>query len=222
MKILLLRVTLLISVGLSLLGFGAVQATNQPSQAHIVASVAKVSQAEIERKIAPSLRALLASQPGSVHYLLIMQEQADTSNTISPLQWGEKGEYVYHKLQEVADRSQPPVLDSLRGLAASVQVSSYQPFWIVNAIYVEGSPGSVTAIAALPQVASLEAAPDFYFAPEPAPAASQPGSTAYAMPHVPAYSGRGITIGSIDAGRTLHPRSDQPPVQGSAERQPRL
>jgi len=44
MKILLLRVTLLISVGLSLLGFGAVQAANQPSQAHIVASVAKVSQ----------------------------------------------------------------------------------------------------------------------------------------------------------------------------------
>ncbi len=167
-------------------------------------------------KIDPRLRQQLTvagSQP--VRYLAILQEQADTSNDISPLHWAAKGQYVYDRLRATAERTQPVVVAALGSMTLAGTVSSYQSFWIVNALLVDGQASSVYQLAARADVRYLEAAPQYRVEPDAAQksgpqhiAASEPGLNQINAPAVWAqgFRGQGITVGILDTGQQFdHP-----------------
>ncbi len=216
--------TLLTLVALAMMlvaGMGQTQAASPQLAAASTGSApasqpaAKVS---TEAKITPALRTQMQqvqSNKQSIGYMVMLKEQANTANNISPLQWKEKGEYVYNKLIETAQHTQPAVsrtLDALRGMG---QVKSYQAFWIVNSFYVQGTTTSIDSLAANDAISLLDIV-HFYkpsddravnAAPLSQPAPSnpevvQPGVSRINAPAVWAqgYIGQGITVGSLDTG----------------------
>jgi hypothetical protein len=84
------------------------------------------------------------------NFFVTMAEQADTSNDI--VDWNEKGWYVYNKLKEVADRTQPPVAAYLHELRIAGNVEVFQSFYIVNGFSVTGNLAAARSIATLPGV----------------------------------------------------------------------
>ncbi len=185
------------------------QPVTAPSKQPSVVQHKVVSSSEAAAKISPRLKAALQSQSsGQVQYLTYLKEQADTSNNISPLQWKEKGDYVYNKLTEVANRTQPSVTPLLTNLKASKQISTFKAYWIFNGYYVKGDSASINALAFNDSVASLDIAPHYDIMPEsmlPSPAspdAITPGVSRINAPAVWAqgYLGQGVTVGSIDSG----------------------
>jgi hypothetical protein len=105
-------------------------------------------------KIEPGLQAQYAGNPRAVvTYLVMLAEQADTSNNIADPD--ERARYVYEKLRQVADATQPPVAALLRAQQELGNVTRFEGFWITNGFTVEGNLASVRAVAALPQVATV-------------------------------------------------------------------
>ncbi len=97
-------------------------------------------------------RDLDASADGQTEFLVFLKDQPDLSGAYRIANWSARGQYVYETLQQHAARSQRPLRDWLdaRGL-------EYQPFWIANAIAVEGSAAEVQALAERAEVALLRA-----------------------------------------------------------------
>jgi|GEM_PF-1014098 len=179
-----------------------------PSKQPSVAIGSFASPAKIATKISPELQGKLAAG-SKAGYFVNLLEQADTSNEISPLQWKEKGDYVYNKLTETANRTQAPLLNRLAALKQTGAVSKYQSFWIANTVYVVGNAASATALASSDAVGSLTAEqkyqPDPIYvnkAPVAAPNTLTGGLTNIGVPAVWAqgYYGQGITVGSMDTG----------------------
>jgi subtilisin family serine protease len=97
-------------------------------------------------------RDLDASADGQTEFLVFLKDQPDLSGAYRIADWNARGQYVYETLLQHAARSQQPLRDWLdaRGL-------EYQPFWIANAIAVEGSAADVQALAGRAEVALLRA-----------------------------------------------------------------
>jgi subtilisin family serine protease len=89
---------------------------------------------------------------GSADIIVRFKEQADLTPAYS-MDWEARGDFVYNTLREIADRSQinaKAILDA-NGL-------SYQTFISGNDLYVfNGTMTDATALAALPEVASIRA-----------------------------------------------------------------
>lgn len=78
-----------------------------------------------------------AAQSGTLSgALIILNQKADLSGAGQLTTKAQKGAFVFNALQAMANQSQPPVLAQIRGLGLKAT-----PFWIMNAIFVEASPG---------------------------------------------------------------------------------
>ncbi len=212
----------------SLLIGSAQVGANQPTAP---ASAPTLTQAQIEAKIEPMLLDQLRSNSdGNVRYMVYLSEQADTSNSISPLQWKQKGDYVYNKLREVANRTQPGIRAQLASLTSQGKVGKVESFYITNGFYVEATADTAYTIAARPDVASLnavrtyhitdqlQAAPALQAAPiAPTTVITDYGITIINAPQVWAqgYLGQGVTIGDIDTGVQYDHPAIQPHWRGT-------
>jgi subtilisin family serine protease len=89
---------------------------------------------------------------GRTRFLVFLKDQPDLSGAYRIANWNARGQYVSETLQQHADRTQRSLRDWLdtRGL-------DYQPFWIANAIAVEGTEMDVQALAGRAEVALLRA-----------------------------------------------------------------
>lgn len=107
-------------------------------------------------KLRPDLIAQFVAagvRSGKVCYAVYMKEQADVENDIKDPQ--EKRAYVYYKLKELADRTQPPVRDVLEAHRKVGNVGHFVRIVIVNGFSAYGNLRSARAVAAMPEVAQL-------------------------------------------------------------------
>jgi uncharacterized repeat protein (TIGR01451 family) len=91
---------------------------------------------------------------GETEFLVILDQQADLSDTDSLPTRGARLRYVYETLQETALRTQPSLRAELDSVGAD-----YRPFYIVNMLAVRGDRDLVTHLAARPDVARISANP---------------------------------------------------------------
>lgn len=153
--------------------------------------------------VAPQVWATLA-ESGRAEFLVVLREQADLSGAAALPTKEEKGRYVYEALWGTAERTQAPLRAALgaRGV-------SYRPFYIVNALLIEGDAALVRELAGRPDVARIEANPTIRQAlpvptdaPDTGPTGVGPG-IAYVradMVWEMGYTGQGIVVGGQDTG----------------------
>jgi uncharacterized repeat protein (TIGR01451 family) len=98
------------------------------------------------------LTTAVSNQP--TEFLVYLTEQADLSGAAGRPTKEAKGQYVFEQLTAVAQRTQPPILNTLK--TAGVE---YQSFWIANMIWVRGDTGTIEMLAQRPDVAHLYANP---------------------------------------------------------------
>ncbi len=99
---------------------------------------------------------VLANTGGSAQaeFLVVLVAQADLAGASDLPTKLEKGQWVYERLTEVAERTQGPVLAELMGRGVE-----HQPYWVVNAIWVRGDRGVVETMAQRDDVARVAANP---------------------------------------------------------------
>jgi subtilisin family serine protease len=85
---------------------------------------------------------LLQSAPATNEFLVILSEQADLSAAAALKSKDAKSRYVFERLTEVAQRTQPPLLKTLQE-----QKLEYQPFWVANMICVRGDLPAIQSLA---------------------------------------------------------------------------
>lgn len=112
-----------------------------------------------ESKVAPTV--LTQSQHGQTEFLVYLTAQADLSPAASLATKTEKGFFVYEQLTNIAQQTQPAVLNALVQLGAPAQA-----YWVANMIWVRGDAAVVEAMASRPDVAYLYPNPSIYAAPE--------------------------------------------------------
>ncbi|MCS7035849.1 MAG: S8 family serine peptidase [Saprospiraceae bacterium] len=148
--------------------------------------------------------ALLENRPCDV--LVVFSAKADLSAAARIRGKAEKGQYVYRRLLETAERSQQRARALLRQRDAY-----FQSFFIVNAIAIHQASAEVLAeIAALPEVERIASDPTVTLAPPEqstvAPTSLRAGvEWGIAMIRAPevwamGYTGQGITVGGADTG----------------------
>ncbi len=99
------------------------------------------SSVEWTAKVDPWILDRLAAE-GEAEFLVVLAEQADLSEAAKLGSKSAKGDFVFDRLSEVADRSQGDVVRELeaRGL-------DFRRYWIVNMIWVRGDGAAVAALA---------------------------------------------------------------------------
>ena len=116
-------------------------------------SLTALAQANPATKIAP--RVMAETENGkTTEALVVLAEQADLRPAASLQTKEEKGTFVVSTLREVANRTQPPILRMLDSLGVS-----YQPFFIVNMIKVNGSRSLMEQLASRNDIAHIDANP---------------------------------------------------------------
>ncbi len=179
------------------------------SAAMLLAALLQVSQAAADAswksKVDPWVLATAESNK-SAEFLLMLTEQADLSQASSMQTKVEKGTFVYHQLQAVAQRTQSDLLADLE--AAGIE---HQSFWIANMIWVKGDQSLIEKLAQRAEVSHLFANPAVR-ASQPAEAAiSQqllaPTTIEWNINKVGApelwnagFTGQGVVIGGQDTG----------------------
>ena len=114
------------------LSYTSASSTNALASSTRITS-SQTSIASVKAKISSALHAKLDQNPNAmVHYLITLVEQADTSNNIRD--WNTKGWYVYNRLKEVADRTQPAVVASLSEQKRVGNVQSYERYIISDTL----------------------------------------------------------------------------------------
>ena len=88
----------------------------------------------------------------SATYWALLSKHADLSAASSIKNWNARGWYVYNKLTGVANSSQR----GLRSLLNKAGVS-YKASWIVNAIRISSKSGTLSSVAARPEVSRVVA-----------------------------------------------------------------
>lgn len=142
---------------------------------------------------------------GATEFLVVLAEQADLSGASELTSKDEKGAWVVEQLQEVAARTQPPVLTELVRLGVP-----HRAYWIANMIWVHGDAATLKAMADREDVRRVSANPtvklktlpaDPEMEPE-APAAIEWGITKTGAPSVWAlgFKGSGVVVGGQDTG----------------------
>jgi subtilisin family serine protease len=141
-------------------------------------------------------------------FLVYLNNQANLSTAFQVQDWDSRGSYAFHILKSTAQRSQSSLIDYLENQRSSGSVSSFQPFYIVNAISVTADLNVLNDIAARPDVAYIEAEQVFRI-PEPIPAddlsidAVEWGLSKIRADEVWAdfdVRGEGIVVANIDTG----------------------
>ena len=110
---------------------------------------ARASAVDWRGKVEPGVLAKAAVGPAE--FMVYMAPQADLSEATTLATKDEKGRYVYQRLTSVAEATQAPV----RSLLAQLGVP-YKSFWISNAISTRGDLAVIQAVAALPEVATIQ------------------------------------------------------------------
>lgn len=97
-------------------------------------------------------RDLENASDGQIEFLVFLEDQADLSAAYRIPDWSARGQFVVDTLKNHAEQSQHSLRTWLdeRGL-------TYHPFWIVNAIAVEGNEADVQALTGRAEVALLRA-----------------------------------------------------------------
>ncbi|HUI05439.1 MAG TPA: S8 family serine peptidase [Verrucomicrobiae bacterium] len=141
---------------------------------------------------------------GETEFLVFLSEQADVRGATALRTKPEKHAHVLRRLQEVAHRTQAPILKALeeRGL-------TYRAFWIVNMIWVRGDFDAVQSLSQLPEVARILPNSTVH-TQEPMPTLASMTTTAnvewnIVKIHAPdvwalGYTGQGVVVGSQDTG----------------------
>ena len=157
-----------------------------------------------QSKVDPAV--LNALTGGDTEFILFLSEQADLSGAMTIKSKGEKGEYVYQSLIDVARRTQNPITTTLSEMGID-----YRPFWIANMIWVRGDINILASMAKRSDVAHIYANPKVQMdQPVIESAGTSPQSVSAVewniskvrAPEVWAagYTGQGITIGGQDTG----------------------
>lgn len=158
-------------------------------------------------KVEPALLTEMARR-GKASYLLYLQEQASLEGAEAIKDRNARGQFVYQRLKEVADRAQTPLLAYLQTEAQAGRVKQIKTFLSVNAIGVTSTTPSLQTLAAFPEVAWIGRASVMQL---PKPARGTPEATVngvewnIAQVHAPdawarGVVGEGIIVGNIDTG----------------------
>src|SRR5438132_5166731 len=198
-------------VAAAIAAIGAIASSRLPAEAS--AKAGGVSQGSgpasglAASKIAPWVMEHTANGQ-QAEFFVVLAEQADLSGAASLPTKAEKGRFVYSTMLTKSQTTQEPILQWLseRGI-------EHQAFYIINAILVKGNREIAEALAARPDVASIEGNPVIHNnLPRPGavegptqgnrPATIEPGITYTHAPQVWAlgYTGQNIVIASADTG----------------------
>lgn len=172
--------------------------------------------------IEPNLTHLLAQTPGdgTVSALLYLSDRVvidalDTELAAGRASRGERNARVVGALQLRAAATQGALLERLRQMRRTDEVSSFQPLWIVNAIRVDGRPGAIEELAGRVDVAMAYINYDVELIREAESGAVAPpvdedggvsvpmlGLTVIRAPEAWAagYRGEGVVVANIDTG----------------------
>jgi len=112
--------------------------------------------------------AIRSSTDQRTTFLVYLTTQADLAPAFRIQEWDSRGDRVFQILQNTAQQSQAELIGYLEGQQQSGNVSSYRPFYIVNAISVTAGLDVLNDLAARPDVAYIEAEQIFHV-PEPIP-----------------------------------------------------
>lgn len=101
-----------------------------------------------------------AGADGFVNIFVVMKEQLDLTATLAEVdQSGGNATLRHYRvitgLQDVADRTQEPILTVLENGKNAKLVKSYKSFWITNAFAVEASPAFIEVLNKQPEIGSL-------------------------------------------------------------------
>jgi len=150
-----------------------------------------------------------AGQPGfyGERLFVILRDQADVSQATTIADRAERVRFVYTTLTQHADRTQA----NLRATLGSLGVR-YRPYYLVNAIEVDGGPLLRAYLSAQPEVDRILDSP--HLRPLPAPLPIEPGDAT--APSAPPWNitaigadrvwrelgvtGKGIVVGESDSG----------------------
>jgi subtilisin family serine protease len=146
---------------------------------------------------------LEASPDGTAEVLVVMAEQADLSAAYQISDWNARGWYVYNTLRATAERSQARLRAGLEE-----QGTPYRPHLSLNSLTLVADRATVTSLAAMPEVDSLQPAASFDL---PEPGIEETGAPAFIgwnLKKVAAdrvwdefgVTGQGIVVASIDTG----------------------
>ncbi len=91
---------------------------------------------------------------GETEFIVFLSEQADLSGAASLKTKLEKGTYVFQRLTEVANRTQPAVIAALKEHGVE-----YKPYWVANMLWVRGDLNLVQTLAERADVAHIYANP---------------------------------------------------------------
>ena len=143
---------------------------------------------------------------GETEFIVFLSEQADLSGAASLKTKLEKGTYVFQRLTEVANRTQPALIAALKDRGAQ-----YRPYWVANMLWVRGDLNLVQALAEREDVAHIYANPQVKAdIPDPSTGVDSPTSPEgiewnilkVQAPAVWAagYTGQGAVVGGQDTG----------------------
>lgn len=193
------------------------EAYAQPSLAAAHAwGPARVPLPQQEQSLDPRLATQLDEPLERGSFIVYVNDQADLSAAYGITDWAERGRFVYRTLVEHAERTQHQLRAELsaRGLP-------YRPFWIVNAVYVEGTLTDAQALEQRADVALVRADARLAVAPQVSVqtslderCSSDGNPVCWNIRAIGAdrvwnefgITGEGVTVASIDTGVLgLHP-----------------
>ena len=142
--------------------------------------------------------------PATNEFLVILSEQADLSGAAALKTKEAKGRYVFERLTETAQRTQSPMLKTLRERGLE-----HRPFWIANVIWVRGDRPAIQSLAQREETARIVANPAIRV-PELSPASQMVNAMNsvewnISQVHAPnvwalGYTGQGVVVGGQDTG----------------------
>lgn len=149
---------------------------------------------------------LALSAQGEIEFILYLSQQADLDGARALTTKGEKGQFVYQKLTEVARRTQGPLIRRLKELGAE-----FRPFWVANMIWVRADQGVLRSIAMRKDIDHIYSNPrvqlDMPVDRQETIAIQSGSAIEWNISHVRApevwaagFRGQGITIGGQDTG----------------------
>jgi hypothetical protein len=152
----------------------------------------------------PALRDALGQGPA--RFWVLLRRQADLVALAPSQNWNERGRAVVGALQGVAEATQAAVRAWLEA-----QGTTYQAFWIVNALWVAGDAALAEELAARPEVAALHAEREITLPPDVA-TSTRLADWNIEQIHAPqvwdefGVTGEGVVVANIDTGVDyLHP-----------------
>ncbi|UCH63154.1 MAG: S8 family serine peptidase [Fidelibacterota bacterium] len=150
---------------------------------------------------------LEAASVREIAYIVLLNEQADLSEATELRTKLEKGKYVFERLSELAERTQPDIIETL--ISENVE---YQRFWIANMILVKSGLQILEKVARSPAVSAIHANSQLRIDqsaidPQLPKSQSSPEGIEWniTLVQAPAVWGQGITgqgviVGGIDTG----------------------